>query len=226
MGLFGSPKRACRGAREDAARSGRRRRSHGVGLGQRQRRHRQDARAHHAGAAPAARWRRAGAHPGAHLHQGGGGGDVDARVRSSRGLGDGERCGIEIGAHGTARSASLARHDAARTPAVCQGHRDAGRPQGADHPCLLRAPAAALSARSGRAAGLRNSRRPAARGPARRGRGRDADRSDVRQARSAAGARAEIRSRLCGRRQFRCAAGGRAAPARVDRCGRASRPRR
>ena len=60
-----------------------------LGLGQRQRRHRQDARADHARAAPAAGRYAAGAHPGADLHQGGGGRDVEARVRALGRLGDG-----------------------------------------------------------------------------------------------------------------------------------------
>ena len=62
-----------------------------VGLGERQRRHRQDARADHARAAPAAGRHAARAHPGADLHQGRGGRDVEARVRAPGRVGDGAR---------------------------------------------------------------------------------------------------------------------------------------
>ena len=79
-----------RRARRDAAQPGRRRRP-GVRMGQRQRRHRQDARAHHARAAPAAGRHAARAHPGADLHQGRGGRDVEARVRHAGRMGDGRR---------------------------------------------------------------------------------------------------------------------------------------
>ena len=55
--------------------------------------------------------------------------------------------------------AADASRDAARAHAVRDRHRDAGRPQGADHPRVLRAPAAALPAGSRRGAGLHHSRR-------------------------------------------------------------------
>ncbi len=108
-----------------------------------------------AGAEPAA-------HPGAHLHQGRRGRDVDARVRAARRVGD---------APATRRSKPMLAELLDRAPSAeemlrarqlfARGHRDAGRPQGADHPRLLRAAAAALPAGGRRAAGLRDPRRPA-----------------------------------------------------------------
>ena len=84
-----------RRARGDAAQPGGRRRSRHIGVGQRQCRHGQDARALHAYPAAAAGRHAARAHPGADLYQGGGGGDVEARVRPAGRMGDGRRCGAE-----------------------------------------------------------------------------------------------------------------------------------
>ena len=71
------------------------------------------------------------------------------------------------------------RRDRARAHALHHRDRDAGRPQGADHPFVLRAAAAALPARSRRGAGLHHPRRgdrahAAARGDRRGARRRDA----------------------------------------------------
>ena len=78
------------------------------------------------------------------------------------------------------RAPTLGR-DAVGTAAVRHRHRDARRPQGADHPRLLRAAAAAVSARGRRAAGLRHPRRARARRAARAGDRRDARRGHGRE---------------------------------------------
>ena len=132
-------------------------------LGERQRRHGQDARADHARAAPAARRHAARAHPGAHVHQGRRRGDVEARVRAACRVGDGRRGEPEAQARRAARPLAHLGRDAVGAAAVRHRHRDARRPQGADHPRLLRAAAAAVSARGRRAAGLRHPRRARAR---------------------------------------------------------------
>ena len=96
-------------SRGDAAQPGGRRRSVRLRLGERQRRHRQDARADHARAAPAARRHAARAHPGADLHQGRRRGDVQARVRPARRVGDGRRGEPEAQARRAARPRADAR---------------------------------------------------------------------------------------------------------------------
>ena len=121
---------------------------------------------------------------------------------------------------------AVGRRDAARAPAVRAGHRDAGRPEGADHPRLLRAAAAALPAGGRRAARLRDPRRPRARRPAGGGRRRDPGRGRGRRTRGAARPRPGVRGGVCRRGQLRRAARRGAAPARVARGGGAARPRR
>ncbi len=139
----------------------RRRRPARLGVGQRQRRHRQDARADHARAAPAAGRHRARAHPLPHLHQGRAAEMskrvfdtlakwVDAVGRRPQGNAGNDKL---LDREPTADEMAHGAH------AVRARHRDAGRPQGADHPRLLRAAAAALPAGSRRAAGLHHSRR-------------------------------------------------------------------
>ena len=223
MGLFNWSKPDTR-ARRDAPQPGRRRRSRVVGVGERQRRHRQDARADHARAAPAAGRYAARANPGADLHQGGGRRDVEAGVRSPGRLGDGARCQARRQAQGAARPGADLGRDAARAPAVRHRHRDARRPQGADHPRLLRAAAAALSAGGRRRAGLCHPRRPGAQRPAARGDRRGADRGDLeRQVVHRQGA--AVGDRLRHRGRLRRPAGRSPARARLADGGRAPRRR-
>ncbi len=136
----------------------RRVRSDVLGLGECQCRYGQDARAHDARAAAAARGHCAGAHPRPHLHEGGRRRDVEARVRAPRRLGDDGRAGAVGRARRADGAGAQRRRDAARAPPVRHRDRDARRAEGADHPRLLRTAAAALLARGRRAAGLRNPR--------------------------------------------------------------------
>ena len=99
------------------------------------------------------------AHPGADLYQGRRRGDVEARVRAAGRVGDGRDASLKAKLAELLRPRADGGRDATGAPALRHRHRDARRPEGADHPRLLRAAAAALSARGRRAAGLRHPRR-------------------------------------------------------------------
>ncbi len=117
------------------------------------------------------------------------------------------------------------RRGGAGAHAVRRRHRDARRPQGADHPLVLRAPAAALSAGSQRGAGVHRARRRDGQGAAARGDRRHAAGGDGRViacAREGAARRHSLRRRGPLRRR----AARRPQSAAVARQRHAHRPRR
>ena len=129
---------------------------------------------------------------------------------------------------------ALAGRGRAGAHAVRRRHRDARRAQGADHPFVLRAPAATLPAGGQRGARLYRARRRDRPGAAARGHRRDPARSDGRVVAGAAPGAGSGHS-LCGRGSLRRRAAHRPRPAalagqrhahRLRRaCGRAGRAR-
>ena len=109
--------------------------------------------------------------------------------------------------------------------AVRRRHRNARRPQGADHPLVLRAPAAALSAGSQRGAGLHRARRRDGQGAAARGDRRHAAGGDGRVIPCAREGAARRHS-LCRRGPLRRRAARRPQSAAVAGQRHAHRPRR
>ena len=114
--------------------------------------------------------------------------------------------------------APVGRGDAPRPPAVRAGDRDAGRPQGADHPRLLRAAVAALPPGGRRAARLRDPRRSHPRRAAGRGHRPGPHRGCQGGPRHAARRCPQADHRLRRREQLRRSAGRRAQAPRLAQC--------
>ena len=210
---------ASRVARGDAAQPSGGLRSQHLCLGQRQCGDRQNPRLDQSRPAPVAGGDRARAHPGPDLYQGRGSGDVQARVPATGRVDDRGRSRSQQQADRAHRSQPLAGRAAPCATAAGARNRDTRRPQGADHSCLLRAPAQTFPARGRSIAELHDPRRSAAPALDQPGGGRHARRRHRRQIRRLVGGSGDGHC-LRRRRQLR-ASPRRSAPAVRQPKGRA-----
>ena len=120
---------------------------------------RQDPRAGAAGDPAAAVRRRSRAHPLHHLHQGSRRQHGEPGVRRVAQMDPARRRRPRRGDAGRRRRSALRCAPATRATVVCARARDAGRPQGADHPRLLHAASASVSVRGQCGGALRGARR-------------------------------------------------------------------